>query len=114
MKNYIKYAFVSFVLSGSLFAQNITINLPSPDYGVYKKKCSAWVGVSAMCAPGYLQRDVSFVKPTDANSYAVEADSYYYIMLKDKQVVKDARLGKKDFVKKTSWTIHADGTDTIN
>lgn len=110
MKNYIKYLFVSFVLSGSFFAQNITINLPSPDYSVSKKKCSQWPDSYPVCPAQYLQKDTSPVKPTSGNLYELDPDSYYYI---SKQVVKDPRLGKRDFVNKTSWTIHADGTDII-
>lgn len=113
MKNYIKYLFVSFVLSGSFFAQNITINLPSSNYSVSKKKCSQWPDSYPLCPAQYLQKDTSPVKPKNGNLYELDTDSYYYITLNGKQVVKDARLGKRDFVNKTSWTIHADGTDII-
>lgn len=123
MKNYIKYAFFGFVLTGSFFStpvraqstgsQKVTITLPSSNYAVYKRTCGAWKGSSNVCDNHQL-KDLELVKPIgQSTDYNIEENSYYYIMLNGKQVVKDARLGKRDFVKKTSWTIRADGTDII-
>ncbi|AXK61105.1 hypothetical protein [Candidatus Chromulinivorax destructor] len=129
MRNYIKYLFVSFVLSGSFFAssvtsktflpQTVTINLPSLDYVVNARFCNKWKTRNDAKGPyvcdqlGLEKAILVNPKVPGGSAYDIEENSYYYIMLKGKQVVKDARLGIRDFVNKKSWTVHEDGTDII-